>query len=151
MIAEIPTTQPDAGNSDLIAVCVAILPALITLWIGYRLGLRSQREAEKLKAKNCVLSVIDNIFADIPKYAPELTDLFTGTMETLKVNTIGLSCQLSERKRLKIEKALKDYQALDISWRGSVVSTYVNEQKIKEEEKAFPEALNKLRGEVKKA
>jgi hypothetical protein len=65
MIAEIPSGAFEIPQYALWMIGGWILTTLITGWLGYRSGLRSQRHAEKLKAKIDVLSMIDSIIADL--------------------------------------------------------------------------------------
>lgn len=96
-------------NPSVIGLAVA--GWLATTWLAYRWGLRSQNEAEKLKAKNNALSIIDNVNSGTENLAGML-GLFQRTKESMGNAIFGVSCQLSETRRVKIEEAWNKYGEL---------------------------------------
>lgn len=127
-----------------------ILGCLLTGAIGYRLGLRSQKESAKRAARNEVLTLIDRIVADMPKDI-HLFILRGKTGDTLNAATFGFSCQLSERSRLKINKTLEDYQALDISYSWPPTEGSPDMERVKKEYEMMSHGLKILRDEIKNA
>jgi hypothetical protein len=118
--------------------------------LGFYFGRRSQEEAEKLKARIDALAIADGVSADIPKQLT-LLHLFLSTRDALRDATFRFSCQLSERKRLRIEKALNAYQALDISYSWPPTEGKPDMQIVDKEHKIMLEALKFLRDEIDNA
>jgi hypothetical protein len=150
MIAEIQSGAPEIPQYALWTFGGWILSCLISGWSGYRWGLCAQKEAEKLKARIEVLTLIDRIFADIPNDF-EFWRLRGRTRDALNATTFKFSCQLSESSRLKIQTALDDYHQLDISYSFSPIDSNPDRARIEKEHKMFMEGLNKLRYEIKNA
>jgi hypothetical protein len=124
--------------------------------LGFYFGRRSQKEAAKLKARNDALAAIDSIVIDIPK--PKiLSHLFSTTKDGLKQTVISFSCQVSECRRLRIEKALDNYQALHLTsypvyppgiHRAPASPIPLNTQAVEQERKMMLEILKSLRDEI---
>jgi hypothetical protein len=147
MIAEIPASALELPDHALWDIGGFVLTVLISGFSGYRWGLRSQKHAERLKTKIDVLAIIDGIFLDIPKHR-ELCHVRFATNAPLLDATIRLGCQLSDRKRLRVTKALEDYRALDISYYLPPTEGQWDFQKIDKEHKEMTEGLQRLRDEI---
>ena len=147
MIAEIPPGAFEIPDYALWTLAGWVLCCLLSGYGGYRWGLRSQREAEKLKARIEVLSMIDSILADMP----ENTDLWNNNSKRrgeLRNPTFRFTCQLSKRRKLKIEQALNNYQPLFIKfWQRPAKGTPESDD-FEKEYKALHDALNKFRDAV---
>src|ERR1035438_9509961 len=87
-----------------------IIPGLL----GYRLGLRSQRHIEMLKAKNAIFAEIDQIQA-VADVADNLRPVLRAGQTRLEKLVFAVSSQLRcQKRRARIETAWADYQKLDI-------------------------------------
>ena len=160
MIAQLPTPPENGFSHYAMLILGWIFSTAITLGLGYWFGLRSQVQAEKLKARNAALAVIDGIVLDVPKQ-DTMPHLFTSTLEILRKTTVDFSSQLNSSERLRTEKALKDYQALQIKEAihfTSGVKRYgqpqivsIDRNKVKQEREAMLKALNHLRDVISKS
>jgi hypothetical protein len=147
MIAEIPASALELPDHALWDIGGFVLTVLISGFSGYRWGLRSQKQAKILDARIDALTIIDSIFADIPKDF-EFWRLRARTRDALSAATLRLSCQLSECKRLKITKTLEDYEALDISYSFPPTEGTPDRARIEKEHKMMTDGLKRLRDEI---
>jgi hypothetical protein len=152
LCATVMMTKILSGNDDIPPYAIwslaeFVLGILISGSCGYWLGLRSQKESEKLKARNDALANADKILHEIPQ-SLELFMLRVSTRDLLSDVVFRLSSQLSERKRLRLEKALNDYLALDISYSLPPTEGSPNMQIVDKEHKIMLEALRHLRDEI---
>jgi hypothetical protein len=137
-------------------VGLAVASWLASGWIGYKWGLKSQKEGVKLNARIAALAIVDRIISDVAK-PKTLVDFFFKSKAELKTVVFGFSCQLRAAKRLATEKALNDYQALQIKERYPIpgVTTFpptqFNPKNVEEERKAMLAALTCLRDIIAKA
>ena len=65
MIVAMPPEQTEIIYKYIMTASLWFLSVVITAWVGFRYGLRSQKEAAKLKARNDVFAIIDRIRADM--------------------------------------------------------------------------------------
>ena len=98
-----------------------IFTVLLSCCGGYCWALLSRKETEQLKARIESLAMADEIIADIPKQRT-MVGLFVKSGNDLRNAMFRLSCQLDERARMRIEKALNDYQTLPIKEDGFAIS-----------------------------
>jgi hypothetical protein len=96
-----------------------IVAWMASVWFACRMGRRSQKMAERLKAKIAVSVVIDRISSEVAKH-PRVVDLFFGTRDEVRTAVSKLSCQSGKRRRTRIHKALNQYQTLDIKGRSGM-------------------------------
>jgi hypothetical protein len=125
----------------------ALALSAFSLWFGYRRGVRSQKEAAKLKAKIDVLAIVDRLAADIERLL-DLFQLHSGTQDALSKAAFRFSCQMAECKRRKIEQALADYQALNIEHQWPPAKDSPGWPKFDAEYKAMTDGLKRLRDEI---
>src|ERR1044071_8263993 len=120
MIAEIPPSTFEIPQYALWMISGWVLSALISGWVGYRWGLRSQKEAAKLKAKNEVYAIIDRIIADMENNR-SCWGLESKAKTELRKVTIQFSSQFPQTDRLRIQRALDSYKALYIrAWERQI-------------------------------
>ena len=114
MISEIPASAFEIPQYALWMIGGWVLTTLITGWLSYRSGLRSQRYAELLKAKNAAFAEIDQIRSVIAAADNLRTVLLTGQRRLEKL-VFAVSSQLHcQNRRTRIETAWADYQKLKI-------------------------------------
>jgi len=130
-----------------------IAGGVFTTSLAYYWGLRSQKAAARLAAKNVVLAKIDEIVADVKK-RETLVWLFTDSKESLKTLVFSFSSQLAISHRLKVNQAWDDYQALQIIQQQTLIPIPEPIQKylptfdlneVEKERKAMLGALTNLR------
>lgn len=149
MLADKPAQSSQDLNQYAIAGLFWILSVLITGWLSYRWGLRSQKEAAKLKARNEVYALIDRMLVGMPN-TPALWGLENNGKAELRKFAIQFSSQFPEAKRMKVEKALSDYEALSIrAWNRPPKGAPERETYDKEYD-AVVKALKELRKIVSK-
>lgn len=113
MMADIPLNLEDIPPYSLWMITGWILTCLISGWSGYRWGLRAQRDAEMLKAKNAIFAEIDKALVNA-EISDNLRPLLRTSQAHLERFVFSVSSQLrSERRRARIEAAWTSYQKLD--------------------------------------
>jgi hypothetical protein len=120
-----------------------IIPGLL----GYRLGLRSQRHIEMLKAKNAIFAEIDQIQA-VADVADNLRPVLRAGQTRLEKLVFAVSSQLRcQKRRARIETAWADYQKLDI---GAFPTTMASSDSaaIAEARARMSQPLKHLRDEI---
>ena len=120
MIAQIPADTREIPPYALWMLSGWILSTLISGWIGYRSGLRSQQQAELLKAKHAALCQIDRD-RDALEFMAIGEWLYHGQTK-LRPLLFAVSSQVrSDRKRIRIERECAKYHNLDIEhWAGPI-------------------------------
>jgi len=111
MIAEIPAGTFEIPQYALWTIGGWVLTTLISGFCGYRWGLRSQKEAARLKARNDVLAIIEKIVADMEGNR-DCWNPHSKIRGELRNVTIQFYSQFGLRVRTRIKKALDDYHAL---------------------------------------
>jgi hypothetical protein len=149
MISEIPANAFEIPQYALWMIAGWVLTSLISGFCGYRWGLRSQSQAARLTARNAVCAFIDRIAADFwdnpslwsshGKHSPELQRL-----------TLEFSSQFAESDRVRIKKALDDYQKLYVASFGYPAKGTPERDVFDKEHKAMTEGLKRLRNEISK-
>lgn len=114
MIAEIPTPQRGEIYEKIMTGALWFISIVVACWVSYRYGLRSQKEAARLKAKNAVCAFIDRIAADFWENR-NLWSSYGKHGAELKKLTLEFSSQFTETHRTRIKKALDDYQKLYVA------------------------------------
>jgi hypothetical protein len=147
MMAEIPSGAFQIPDYAFWMIGGWVLTALISGFSGYRWGLRSQQQAARLHAKNAACAFIDRIAADFwdnpslwsshGKHSPELQRL-----------TLEFSSQFAESDRVRIKKALDDYQKLYVTSFGYPVKGTPEREMFDREHKAMKDGLKHLRDEI---
>jgi hypothetical protein len=132
---------------DTIALLIAIFGWPISSYFAYRWGLRSQEQAAKLKARNEAISIIDRILAEIWDNRSMWGGESKSKIELRKV-TIQFSSQFPEADRVRIKKALDDYQKLYVASFDYPAKGTPEREKFDKEHKAMVDGLKKLRDEI---
>ena len=123
-----------------------IIPGLV----GYRLGLRSQRHVEILKAKNAVFAEIDQVQA-VADVADNLRPVLRAGQTRLEKLAFAVSSQLRcQKQRARIEKAWADYQRLDIDAFPTTMASR-DSAVIAEARARMSQPLKRLRDEIHNA
>ena len=147
MIAEIPPAAFEIPQYALWMMAGWVLSTLITGFIGYRWGLKSQKEASRLKARNDVLAIIERILADMENNR-DCWNPHSKIRGELRKVTIQFYSQFGTRVRNQIKKTLDDYHALYCSaWEWPKKGT-PERVKFDEEYKTQIVGLERLRKEV---
>ena len=147
MITEIPPAAFEIPQYALWMMSGWILSSLITGLIGYRWGLKSQKEAARLKSRNDACAIIDRILADIWDNRSMWGDECKSKTELKKV-TIEFSSQFSEADRIRIKKALDGYLTLSIRFFEWPAKGTPDREIFNKEYKAMVDALKHLRDEI---
>jgi hypothetical protein len=125
----------------------------LAVWVGYRRGLLSRQAAEKLNARVEALALADEVIAEIPKQKI-MVGLFHKSGNDLKAAVFRLSCQLGPGERKRIQKALDEYQALEIKEDNFTITLSSGREaqlreahldKVMQERNAMLESLKRLR------
>ena len=147
MTADIPARAFDIPEYALWMIAGWVLTSLISGWGGYRWGLRTQKEAARLKARNEVLAIIERIIADM-EGNPDCWNPHSRIRGELRSVTIRFYSQFGSRVGARIKKALDSYHALYCSaWEWPEKGTPERE-KFDQEYKAQIAGLEHLRDEV---
>jgi hypothetical protein len=147
MIAEITASALEIPQYALWMIAGWVLTTLISGFCGYRWGLRSQKEAARLKARNDVLAIIERIFADMETNG-NCWNPHSKIRGDLRSVTIQFYSQFGPRVRARIKKALDDYHALYCgAWDWPKKGTPERE-KFDREYKAQLDGLGHLRDEI---
>jgi hypothetical protein len=147
MISEIPASAFEIPQYALWMIAGWVLTTLISGFCGYRWGLRSQKEAARLKARNEVLAIIERILADIDDDSG-CWNPHSRIRGELRSVTIKFYSQFSVRIRARIKKALDSYHALYCSaWEWPKKGT-PERAKFDQEHQAQIDGLERLRNEI---
>jgi hypothetical protein len=158
MTANIPTGGFEVPEYVLWIIPIWLITLVLSGWGGYRRGLRSLKEALRIQARIEALAIADEIISDIPKQET-MVPLFIKSGNELKAAAYRLSSQLSEGERKRIEKALEEYQTLQIKEHHFVMTLSTGREsqirradleKVEPERKAMLESLRRLRDEIGK-
>lgn len=121
-----------------------IIPGLL----GYRLGLRSQRHVEMLKAKNAIFAEIDKVRA-AAESLDNLRPLLRGSQAHLDRFVFSVCSQLrSEKRRARIMAAWSGYQKLDMDVFPTTFSTSNDPAAIAKARARMTQPLKDLRDEI---
>ena len=150
MIAEIPPEQIEVICKTTVTGALWFLSIVITAWVGFRYGLRSQKEATQLKARNAALAFIDRIAADFWDNR-SLWNSHGKHSGELKRLTFEFSSQFAESDRVRIKKALDDYQKLYVASFDYPTKGTPERDKFDKEHKAMTDGLKHLRDEISAA
>lgn len=123
-----------------------IIPGLV----GYRLGLRSQRHIEILKAKNAVFAEIDQVQAAADA-ADNLRPVLRAGQSRLEKLVFAVSSQLRcQKQRDRIKNVWVDYQKLDIDAFPTTMASK-DSAAIAEARACMSQPLRRLRDEIQNA
>jgi hypothetical protein len=147
MMAEIPPGAFQIPEYAIWMIGGWVLSSLISIYGGYRWGLCSQKEAAKLSARNAVFSYIDRIHADLWDNRSLWGDESKSKTELKKV-TIEFSSQFPEAHRVRIKKALDNYEKLYIRYFEWPKKGTPEREIFDKEYKAMVDGLKNLRDEI---
>jgi len=147
MIAEIPAPEIEKICQQIVSGSLWFISVAITAWVSYRYGLRSQNHAARLAAKNAACAYIDRIAADFWDNR-NLWSSYGKHGSELKRLTLEFSSQFAESDRVRIKKALDDYQKLHVASFDYPAKGTPEREKFDAEHKAMTEGLKRLRDEI---
>lgn len=142
-MAEIPPRAFEIPDYALWTVAGWLLTVFLSGWSGYRWGLRSQRHAELLRAKNAAFADIDKTPADA-KISDNLRPVLRQSQESLRPLVYAISSQLNPKGRTNIETEWQRYNGLSI---GAFPTTFAGKklEEIQEVRASLIGPLDKLR------
>ena len=146
-MAEIPPGAFQIPDYAIWMIGGWVLTALISGFSGYRWGLRSQKQAARLSARNAACAFIDRIAADFWDN-PSLWSSYGKHSGELKRLTLEFSSQFAESDRVRIKKALDDYQKLYVRSFDYPAKGTPEREVFDKEHKAMTEGLKRLRDEI---
>ena len=132
---------------ETIALLIAILGWAISSYFAYRWGLCSQDHASKLKARNEAIAIIDRILAEIWDNRSMWGQESKSKIELRKV-TIQFSSQFPEADRVRIKKALNEYEKLYIRYFEWPKKGTPEREIFDKEYQAMVDSLKTLRHEI---
>jgi hypothetical protein len=150
MMAEVPPGAFEIPDYALWTLAGLVFTNFIAAWLGYRFGLRYQRYAELLKAKNAVFAEIDQV-RSVVATADNLRTVLRAGQTRLENLVFAVSSQLlCKKRRTCIETAWADYKKLDI---GDFPTTLESSDSaaVAAARARMSQPLKRLRDEISKA
>ncbi len=150
MIAQTSFGVIEMPHNGLLMLAGWVLSCLIFGWGGYRWWLCAQNEAEKRKARNEVLAIIERLMADNSKIF-NLQDLYMDSKEVMRDAVFRFSGQLDKTARCKLEETWTGYDNIKFDGHWSPTEGNPDTEKFKNDQKIMLESLKKLREEICKS